>query len=206
MSEYPCSHEEGCLNKTDEEIVKMVIKNEDCFVCLVDRYEEKLIRYIKRISGVSDENAEDILQDVFFKVYRNLKSFDPELKFSSWIYRITHNETINYWRRNKKRKDGDVSWDDNDALKSVIRDEEDVEESVYQKINNEVLKRAVGRLNEKYRTVLVLSYFEGKSYQEIADILNKPIGTVGTLINRAKKKLKSILLDKGVDSLVANKK
>lgn len=198
-----CPLKDKCEALSDEKLVSFVKKDKDCYVCLMNRYEEKMMRYVRRISGVSVETAEDIVQDLFLKVFINLNAFDENLKFSSWLYRIAHNETINYWRRNKKRKANDISWDDNDKLKSIIRDEYDTEQAVYQKITNEQLLAAVDRIDEKYRTVLILNYIEGKSYQEIADILNKPIGTVGTLLNRAKKILKKNLIEEGIKSSVA---
>ncbi|MDD5489902.1 MAG: sigma-70 family RNA polymerase sigma factor, partial [Candidatus Moranbacteria bacterium] len=83
---------ENCREKTDEEMVALTLKNQDYFACLVERYEPKLMRYIRRISAATQEDAEDLLQDVFVKVYRNLNDFDQKLKFSSWIYRIAHNQ------------------------------------------------------------------------------------------------------------------
>ena len=197
-SEKPCPFLNNCQQKSDEELVRLVLSNKQCYVCLMQRYEDKILRYIRRISGVSVETAEDIAQNVFLKAYVNLKGFDRKLKFSSWLYRIAHNETINYWRRNKKGNALKVSWDDNEALQNVIKDEYDTEEEVYQKITNEDLLAAINELSEKYRSAIILSYLEGKSYQEIADILKKPIGTVGTLINRAKKILAKKLIERGI--------
>src|SRR5665648_188700 len=85
---------EDCSNMTDNELVKLSLDNPDHFFCLTKRYESKLLRYIMRISKFSHEDAEDVLQDVFIKTYYNLNEFDSELKFSSWIYRIAHNQTI----------------------------------------------------------------------------------------------------------------
>jgi len=198
-----CPFRDQCDLKTDEELVGFSKKNKDCYVCLMERYEEKMMRYVRRISGVNFETAQDIVQEIFLKVYVNLNSFDQALKFSSWLYRIAHNETINHWRRNKKRSSNDVSWDENEALKNIISDDKDVEQDVYQKLTNEQLQLGLKEIDEKYRTVLVLNYLEGKTYQEIADILNKPIGTVGTLLNRAKKVLKKELEKIGIKSNIA---
>jgi len=200
-----CGKKKICEKKADEEVIEMTKKDKQCYGCLVERYEEKIIRYVKRISGVSDETAEDITQNIFLKVYINLNAFDPKLKFSSWLYRIAHNETINYWRRNKRRKEAKISWDDNEALRNVIKDKKDTEQEVYQKITNEKLLEAINRLDKKYQDVILLNYLEGQSYQEIADILKKPMGTVGTLINRAKLKLVEELKKAGVGKHVANK-
>jgi RNA polymerase sigma-70 factor (ECF subfamily) len=195
-----CPIKDKCKEKSDEEIVEFVKQNKECYVCLMERYGDKIARYIKRISGVNNETCEDILQDVFMKVYVNLNNFKPEMKFSSWMYRIAHNEVINYWRKHKKNKPNNVSIDYHELLKNIIKYEYDTEEGVYQKMINSDLRVALDRLDEKYKAVLVLNYLEGKSYQEIADILKKPIGTVGTLISRAKKKVLEELKKEGVTS------
>jgi RNA polymerase sigma-70 factor, ECF subfamily len=205
MESMTCPKRQECANLPDEKLVELVKENKNCYECLMQRYEEKITRYVRRISGVSTETAQDIVQEIFLKVYINLNAFNPDLKFSSWLYRIAHNETINHWRRNKKRTATDVSWDNNEALKNIIRDEYDTEQGVYQKITNEQLLEVIDELDEKYRSVLVLNYLEGKSYQEIADILNRPIGTVGTLLNRAKKVLKKDLVKQGLGSSVATR-
>lgn len=200
---YFCSQTEQCIQKTDEELVGLVKKNSDCFGCLSSRYEEKIFRYVRRISAVNEETAEDIVQNIFLKIYINLNQFDPKLKFSSWVYRIAHNETINYWRRNKKGKQDDVSWDQHESLKNILKDSSDVEQKVYQKITNEDMMKVLNGMETKYKDVLFLNYIEGQNYQEIADILNKPLGTIGTLINRGKKVLIKKLEESGIDKSVA---
>lgn len=200
-----CPWNKSCEGVTDEQIVSAVKKNKECYMCLMQRYENKIIRYIKRISGVSDETAEDILQNVFLKVYINLNEFDQSLKFSTWIYRIAHNETINHWRSNSKRNDSNISWDDNDALKNVLKDAKDTESDVYQKMINTQMEEALDNLKDNYRTVVVMNYIEGLSYQEIARKLKKPIGTVGTLLNRGKKLLKAELAKIGLTPDIATR-
>ncbi len=203
IGKVSCAQADECIKKTDEELVILVKKNSECFGCLISRYENKMIRYIRRISAVNEEMAEDIAQNIFLKVYINLNQFDPKLKFSSWVYRIAHNETINYWRRNSKGKQPDVSWDQHESLKNIIKDSFNTEQRVYQKITNEEVMVVINQLENKYREVIILSYIEGKNYQEIADILNKPLGTIGTLINRGKKILAKKLKENGIDENVA---
>ena len=178
-----------CQDKTDEELVELTKKNTRYYSCLIDRYEDKIKRYILRLSGAEKETLEDVAQEVFLKAYVNLNSFNQELKFSSWLYRIAHNETISHWRRNKQARNGSVSFDELDFLKSVLGDGKNMEDQVYWKLDGERAVKALKNLDEKYRDVLVLAFLEDKSYQEIAEILKKPIGTVGTLISRAKKRL-----------------
>ena len=79
-------------NLSDLQLVKLSLKDHQNFRYLVERYEPLLLRYMRRIANVSKEEAEDLLQEIFIKVYKNLNGFDQKLKFSSWIYRIAHNE------------------------------------------------------------------------------------------------------------------
>src|SRR3989339_364726 len=188
----PCDLAEFCEKRTDEEIIEYAKENKDCYASLVKRYEEKLARYVKRISGLTKESVEDILQSVFLKTYVNINSFDDRNKFSTWIYRITHNETVNYWRKNIK-SGVPVSLDENEFLKNTIADSKNVEWEVSKKLDGLKVAEALGRLQKNQREAIDLRYNGQFSYQEIALRLAKPIGNVGTLINRGKKILREEL-------------
>ena len=178
------------LGKSDAELVRLSLQNQDNFLFIVQRYETKLLRYIRRISGVSAEDAEDVLQEVFIKVYLKLNDFDPDLKFSSWIYRITHNQVISHYRWLKARPVGLALGENSQLIDSLISSlnlEADVELAL---LRADIYK-VLNRLDEKYREVIVLKYFEDKNYREISDILKKPMGTVGTLLNKAKDKFRA---------------
>jgi len=189
---------DNCGGKTDEELVALTIENQDFFSCLVDRYTEKLTRYIMRISASTREDAEDLLQEVFVKAYRYLNDFDQSLKFSSWIYRIAHNQVISQWRKTKSRPQVIKFEADEDFLKFIANDE-DLALNTERKFEGEAVRDLLQELDEKYKEVLVLKFIEGKDYKEISDILEKPLGTVATLINRAKKQLKKIIEEKGIE-------
>jgi RNA polymerase sigma-70 factor, ECF subfamily len=188
---------EFCSNKTDEELVALTIENPDFFSCLVDRYTAKLTRYIMRISASNREDAEDLLQEIFVKAYRNLNDFDQSLKFSSWIYRIAHNQVISQWRKMKSRPQVIKFEADEDFLKFIAGDE-DLARDTERKFAAEEVRELLSELDEKYREVLVLKFLEGQDYKEISDILQKPLGTIATLINRAKKQLKNMIEKKGI--------
>jgi RNA polymerase sigma-70 factor (ECF subfamily) len=178
--------EDRCTDKTDEELVALVLKDQEYFGCLMKKYSTPLSRYIVRIIPSFRDSVDDILQEVFIKIYLNLNGFDPSLKFSSWIYRITHNHAISLLRKENSRPKT-VSTDNNDEydfFERYIADEQ---------INNKEMRYAkeevayvLENIDQKYREVLVLRYLEEMNYDEIGDILKKPIGTVGTLISRAK--------------------
>ncbi len=186
-----------CEEKTDEELVALALKNQDFFSCLVSRYEGKLSRYIRRISGVSQEDVEDLLQEIFIKVYANLNGFDPSLKFSSWIYRIAHNQVISSWRKTKSRPQVLKFEADEDFLKFIAADG-DLALDTERRFTAEEVRGVIAKLDKKYREVLVLKFLEGKDYNEISDILEKPLGTVATLINRAKKQFRKVAREGGI--------
>jgi RNA polymerase sigma-70 factor, ECF subfamily len=188
---------EDCENKTDEELVALTLKDQNFFACLMERYEPKLMRYIKRISASTQEDAEDLLQEIFVKVYRNLNDFDPDLKFSSWIYRIAHNQVVSAWRKTKSRPQVVKFEADEDFLKFIAA-EGDLARDTERKFAGEDVRKMLENLDDKYKEVLVLKFLEGKDYQEISDILEKPLGTVATLINRAKKQFAKISEKKGI--------
>lgn len=189
---------EDCENKTDEELVELSLDNQIYFVQLIKRYEAKLLRYILRLSNFNREDAEDVLQEVFIKVYQNLNAFDPQLRFSSWVYRITHNQVISTYRKNKIRPQV-ISWEmDEDILNNIVADF-DIKKEIDNDYLYEQIKKILNKINFKYTQVLVLKFLENKSYREISDILQKPEGTIATLINRAKKQFKEELIKQNIN-------
>jgi RNA polymerase sigma-70 factor (ECF subfamily) len=180
-------------DKTDEELVAMTLESEAFYALLVERYEEKLSRYILRISGGSREDIEDTLQEVFISAYKNLNDFDQDLKFSSWIYRIAHNKVISNFRKITARPKT-VTYEGDNQLLNILASDEDLVHDLEKKYTAEEVKNILDQMEERYREVLVLKFLEEKDYKEISDILKKPMGTVATLINRAKKQFKEKLL------------
>jgi len=156
---------------------------------IIDRYKRKLLNYIIRISGFRLEEAEDVLQDVFIKVYRNLNDFDASLKFSSWIFRIAHNEAISAFRKNKIRPHFNAL-ELNDEIANKIASDFDIKKRIDEKLLRQKVDQTLSDMDQKYREVIVLKFLEEKDYREISDIIKKPMGTVASLMNRAKKEFK----------------
>jgi len=181
-------NEQDCLEKNDEELARLTAHNQSFFSCIMKKYEKALFRYVRRISSFSDEEIEDVLQEVFIKVYQNINDFDDSLKFSSWIYRITHNHVISKFRKQKVRPEGMILEITESELNN-ISSELDIVREVDKEINKEAISKVLNGLDRKYREVLVLKFLEERDYKEISDIIKKPMGTVATLINRAKKKM-----------------
>lgn len=186
-----------CVDKTDEQLVTLTLKNQEYYLCLMKRYESELLNYIMKISNGNKQDAEDILQETFIKAYQNLNDFDLSLKFSNWIFRITHNVTISAFRK-KKVYSQTVSWEDKD-LDSILQSTLDVENANIQKLSYEHILKIINRLPLKYKEILILKYIEDKDYRAISDILHKPMGTIATLLNRAKKAITRELKKEGID-------
>lgn len=168
--------------------------DEAAFRELVSRYHDKLRLYLRHLTLAGDE-CEDILQEVFVKAFRALSRFDGRRRFSPWIYRIAHNESINYLKRKSRRRL--VSWEDiassRDELGAAGESETPEEEWMRKEAQDDV-HRALGNLPEKDRELIVLRYFLEKPYAEIAEILGAPENTVASRLHRAKEKLLRELL------------
>lgn len=182
------------LDKTDEEIIALVKQGrQEFYNLIIERFREKLFFYIMRFVKNEDE-TKDVLQNVFIKSLKNIQSFDCERKFSSWIYRISHNEAVN-WVTQKSRSF--ISIDDLEEKGDFILSNNDSDISMENWFNlelKEMMKKAIDDLPENYAEVIKMYYFEEMSYKEIADVLNKPVSSIGTLIRRAKKRLLEIVL------------
>ena len=181
---------------TDEILVKKALEDVRFFGVLLQRYENKLKRYIMRISYFSLEETEEILQEVFIKVWKNLRGFDDTLKFSSWIYRITRNYTISAFRKHKSRG-LDKSIQLEPEIFDNLPDELDIAKEMDTNLAAQKVHKILNMLPKVYRGVLVLRFLEEKTYTEIADIMQKPEGTIATLIHRAKKRFKKIAEQNG---------
>ena len=168
----------------DEQIVEIVrTKDKELYVEIVLRYQAKLLRYARYL--VQDKiKAAEAVQEAFIKAFINLNSFNPKMKFSSWIYIIVHNEVINVIKKNKRER----PLLDNTDFDSG----KDLEIDFTEKEIQERVSRCIDQMPAIYSEPLSLFYLEDKSYEEISDILRMPVGTVGTRINRAKVLMKKI--------------
>jgi RNA polymerase sigma-70 factor, ECF subfamily len=181
------------LPPSDVEVVHMTLKDPNQYGLLMERYEAKLKRYIARLGVRNVDDQLDVLQEIFIKAYRNLNSFDTTLSFSSWIYRIAHNEAISFYRKKNVRPEGHLVGDGEEILNFLNSNQEGAEVKFDKAINAGVVNEALAEIDEKYREPIILRFFEHKEYDEISDILQIPIGSVGTLLHRGKKQLADVL-------------
>jgi RNA polymerase sigma-70 factor, ECF subfamily len=177
---------------SDKELVAAALGDKSAYALLVRRWEPPLARYVCRILGRDKQAADDVLQEVFLKAYVNLNDFDGGRPFGPWIYRIARNEAINLLRKQKSEPPL-VTGDDAILLLERMSDGITAQEILDRARMEEQIRAAIKCMDPRYRDALILRYLEEKGYDEIADILELPSGTVATLINRGTKKLRASL-------------
>jgi len=172
-------------NKKDEEIAQLVQGGDvELFGVLVDRYEKKIKYYGKKFLN-RETDIEDVVQEVFLKAYRNIQGFDLKRKFSSWLYRIAHNEFVNKLKKSKREP---LHFFDFDIIFPHLLKPE--KQEYEEQIDRKEIEECLGKLSLKYREPIILYYFQNLSYKEIADVLAVPVATIGVRIKRGKEKLK----------------
>jgi len=169
---------------SDSDLVEFIrTKNKEVYGEIIKRYQDKLMRYALYLVR-NNNQAVDVVQEAFIKAYINLNGFNIKKKFSSWIYRIVHNEAMNFIKKNK-REVPLIEAIDLSGGKNVEKDLE----------KKEIIKMAHDCLDKMpiiYSEPLTLFFLEEKSYEEISDILRMPAGTVAVRISRAKTLMKKI--------------
>ncbi len=169
-------------------IARVKEKDEAAFKELVERYKTQVAALAFKMVG-DYEDAKDISQIVFVKTFYNLKNFDPKKKFSTWLYRITVNSAIDYWRRYKKHKHEDLEEAEGTPLGVGLSPE-----AVYfRKDTADRIRKALEVLGPKQRSIFVLRDMEGLEIGEVAAIMNMPQVTVRWYLHRARTQLRSEL-------------
>lgn len=184
----------------DQDVVAEAIGNHQwAFRELVRRYERPVFSLIYRM--VRDrELAEDLAQDTFVKVFNALPSYKPKYKFSSWIFKIANNATIDHLRRKHPDTlslEGAPHATSADAREATALQLADAGESPLDEVEareiGDRIAAAIGQLRPEYRSCILLRHVEDKSYEEVSEILGLPLGTVKTYIHRARHELRAIL-------------
>ena len=185
---------------SDQEVVALARQGrEAAFRELIGRYQRPVFSLIYRL--VRDrEKAEDLAQDTFIKVLNALDRYDPSYKFSSWIFKIAHNTSLDHLRKKEPETlslDGSPHATTQSEVEastiSVLSTEESPEDYAASRELGATLEVAIGRLRPEYRTAIVLCHVEGWAYEDIAQTMGVPLGTVKTYIHRARNELKKQL-------------
>ncbi len=186
----------------DQKIIKLCKKNKrEGFEFLFKKYE----RYIYSICysyTYSQQDALDLVQDIFLRIYRNFEKVDERKPVSPWIKKIAVNTCINFKRDNKNKASElsiNSSTDENDGtLEDVVPDRGLTEDKVVYLDTKKTLEESIGELPEEVKMAVLLRHIKGLSYNEIAELMSCPVGTVKTYLFRGKKILKESLVKKGV--------
>jgi RNA polymerase sigma-70 factor (ECF subfamily) len=181
---------------TDYEVIRKCLNGDnDCFAVLVGRYKNLVYSVILRMINDRDE-ADDLAQDVFVKVYKNLDKYYPDFKFSTWIMRIATNHVIDY--RRKKRMETvsiDASEHDFGSEAGLSASFEESPETVLVRGEEKALiTKVIDALPDMYKIPIVLYHHHGLSYQEIADVIEEPLSKVKNRIFRGRKMLRDSLV------------
>lgn len=172
---------------SDQELVKMTLKGKkDSFEDLVNRYSHKVYSLALRMLR-APLDAEDVTQEAFLRAYRSLDTYNSDYPFINWLLKIASNLCID-----RVRKDQNVSFTDTDDELTLLPQStyKDPESATLGKENLTELLGALYSLPAKYQLIILLRYLEGLKYEEIATILEEPVGTVKTRLHRARKLLK----------------
>jgi RNA polymerase sigma-70 factor (ECF subfamily) len=185
---------------TDQEIVALAREGrEAAYRELIRRYERPVFSLILRM--VRDRQlAEDLAQETFIKALNAISSYRPEFKFSSWIFKIANNAAIDHLRRrelNTLSIDGAPNATSAEDIEATALQVGDKSETPLAELEarelGTAIERAIGRLRPEYRSCIMLRHVEGMAYEEIAQLLDLPLGTVKTYIHRARHELREML-------------
>jgi len=195
------------LQATDPDLIALARKgSEKAYRELLGRYQRPVFSLVYRM--VRDrELAEDIAQETFVKVFNHLGSYNPKYKFSSWIFKIASNLAIDHLRKKEPQTislDGSrnaTSAEQIEATSITVESrDENPEQFLEAKELGAEIEQAIGQLRPEYRTATLLRHVEGRPYEEIAEIMDVPLGTVKTYIHRARTELKVTLAHLRVDA------
>lgn len=177
----------------DRELVARALQGEEAaYRALVERHKRGLFSLIVRLVGDREE-AEDLAQEVFVRAFRNLKRFDPGYSFSSWLLKIGQNLSIDTLRARKPPAEPFHERGEEGPPLQISDEVESPEKRAERLETREILGRAVAQLPPHYRAVIHLFHVQEKSYPEIAEILDLPMGTVKTHLYRARQALRELL-------------
>jgi RNA polymerase sigma-70 factor, ECF subfamily len=175
---------------TDEQLIGRVRSGDTrLFGELVRRYQDPVFAMALRLVG-SERDAEDVAQEAFLRVHRGLEGFKGNAKFSTWLYRITFNLCTDWLRKNRRPGRATTSLDD---AAEVADASVQLEQGVLDAAERQPLREALDGLQERYRTLVVLHYYQGLPCQQIAEVLGMPLKTVATRLYRARRMLRERL-------------
>jgi len=181
---------------SDEELMALVQENDEAaFEMLVERYQHALASFISRYLGHGDQ-VNDILQETFIRVWRHRKHYKTVAKFSTWVYTIAGNLAKTELRRWKVRRSVPIRTGGEsieDEAVDIVDEDADPTDNMRRSEIREHINREIQLLPEVYRQAVILRDLEDRSYEEISELLDVPVGTVKSRVNRGRERLQDRL-------------
>ncbi|WP_064505468.1 RNA polymerase sigma factor [Defluviitalea phaphyphila] len=186
-------------NKDEISLIKKAKKGDIlAFEELILRYEAKIYNIAYRMLS-NEEDAKDVSQEIFIKVFKKLKKFRGDSNFSTWLYRIATNACIDELRKRKGKEiysvDEKIETKEGSIIKEYVDDKQNVEELIINKEKAYSIQLAINKLSEEHKKAIILRDLQGLEYNEISKILECSLGTVKSKISRARRKLKELLIN-----------
>jgi len=184
----------------DKELVAAALKGDDsAYGELLERFRRPVFSLVYRMIG-DREQAEDLAQESFVKAFNNLDSYNPKYRFSSWLFKIANNHAIDHLRRARlptvsihgSPHAADAEREEETRIVLETPDESPEQEILALELGGEI-EDAIRQLRSEYRTAVILRHIENRPYEEIAEIMEVPIGTVKTFLHRARAELREAL-------------
>jgi len=173
---------DSSVHLSDQQVIGQILSSQtELFSILVERYQQKIFSYTLRLLNYNQQDAEDAAANAFLKAYISLASYNSSLKFSSWLYRIAHNEAVNLIRKNSQYYTADT------AHLDIAQDFD------FDKPNKIDLEKILAKLSEDYKNILTLFYLEELSLEEISEILKISTNAVAVRLNRARNKARQLI-------------
>jgi RNA polymerase sigma-70 factor (ECF subfamily) len=184
--------------ETDEALIAQFQEGRnEAFNLLVGRYKDQLMNFVYRYLGNYDE-ADDVVQETFVRLYRNKDSYKPVAKFSTWLYTIATNLAKTQYRRRKRRVMVSLTrqrGEDRDSMIDLPDISYAADKVADSSLQQEIIQKALNAIPEKYREIVIFSDIQEMSYEEISEMTGVNIGTVKSRLNRGRTKLQELLKD-----------
>ncbi len=177
-------------DEDQQDIARVLQGDQAAFAALVERYQRRLLGWLFHACG-SRHEAEDLAQETFARAYRKLKLYEGRSSFYTWLCRVAMNLLIS--QRRRKRLENQVAREGFEVAMSSVGQDQAVEQQMELSEIQQCVQAAIAMLDMERRTVLLLRDFDGMDYEQIAETLDIPIGTVRSRLHRARLELKSIL-------------
>ena len=181
----------------DSDLIKKTLEGDDhSFSLLVDKHKDFVFSMAVRILQ-NEQLAEEVAQDSFLNAYKSLKTFEGKSKFSTWLYRITYNVTLNALKKENRNRNlfSDQEPEDYVSNSSSNQINDSTLDNIVRNDNGNIVRESVAKLPSKFASILTMYHLNQMKYDEISELTNLPVGTVKSHIHRGRILLKTLILE-----------